>query len=352
MDLKEKKKAQLLKQGPVLKKTGFSKNLLNWYQENKESHPWRTFWLKHKSPYHVWVSEIMLQQTLIKVVIPLYLKFFKKFPKIQDLANAESKELQQAVKGLGYYNRFDRLHKAAQYLCEKKLPVEWPDSYEAWKKIPGVGEYTASALSSICLDEVKAVVDGNVERVLSRLFLIREEINTYSMKKILGELSQTLILEESPGDYNQGIMELGQKICLKSKPLCSSCPVSSYCLAYKKKATDSVPVVLKNKKSVEINITALIAVKKGKVFLTKRGEKSRFLKNRVGFPLLEIKKTGPSLGSFSHSITHHKIRVRVVKSSAQGLPKNLEGIWVEKSELENNLMSSLDSKILNCFQPF
>lgn len=352
MSLEKKKnqeKEKLFKNSCSLKNKGFSQELLTWYQISKEDHPWRAFWQKHKSPYHVWVSEIMLQQTLIKVVVPLYIKFIKKFPNLRSLAQAETRDLQQAVKGLGYYNRFDRLHKAAKYLCEQGSRVVWPSTHAAWKKIPGVGEYTASALSSICFDEKKAVVDGNVERVLSRLFLITDTINSYSMKKTLQELSQNLITEEEPGDYNQGIMELGQKVCLKSKPLCGSCPVSVHCVAFKKKLTHTVPVVVKAKKSVEVHLKALVTVRKNKIFLANRENGSRFLKNRMGFPLEELKKTEKKseklIGSFSHSITHHKIRVDIVKSSVSSLKKQ-QGLWVEAKDLESCLISSLDGKIL------
>ena len=281
---------RLLQEAENVASKNFSKRILCWYLKNREKHPWRIYWEQHQTPYHVWVSEIMLQQTLIKVVTPLYIAFIKKFPDLAALAQAEKKDLQQAVKGLGYYNRFDRLHKAAKFLCEQQGVPMWPATYEEWKKIPGVGDYTASALSSICLNEESAVVDGNVERVLSRIFLIKEEINSYAMKKTLKAVSQVLISSKNPGDYNQGIMELGQKTCLKAKPLCTICPVKSFCKAYAKGQTNKVPVVVQNKKTVDISMTALVVQKRGKILLSHRGENSRFLKNRTGFPLLESAK--------------------------------------------------------------
>lgn len=337
----------LIRKAEVVADSGFTKNLLFWYSKNKESHPWREYWKQYKSPYHVWVSEIMLQQTLIKVVTPLYVRFIKKFPNLQSLAAAETKDLQQAVKGLGYYNRFDRLHKAAKFLCGQGESLVWPNTFESWKKIPGVGDYTASALSSICFNEAAAVVDGNVERVFSRIFCITEEINSYAMKKNLRQVGQTLLCVKNPGDFNQALMELGQKVCLKAKPLCHLCPVAKNCKALAKNKTEELPVVIKNKKSVAVQLKALVIEKKGKIFLEQRDKSSKFLKNRLGFPLVESKqKPKQVLGSFSHQITHHKISVDVVKSLKT--PEN--GLWVSKETLASHLIASLDNKVLKALE--
>ena len=174
---------------------------------------------------------------------------------------------------------------------------------------------------------------ATLEEFLAESFLIKEEINSYAMKKTLKAVSQVLISSKNPGDYNQGIMELGQKTCLKAKPLCTICPVKSFCKAYAKGQTNKVPVVVQNKKTVDIGaMTALVV--QGKILLSHRGENSRFLKNRTGFSFAGVsEKKGTSLGSFSHRITHHKITVDVIKPSNQPILSS-EDHWVNYKDLE------------------
>ena len=216
-----------------LKARSFEKAVVEWYQQNKRSLPWREYYYKSQNPYHVWVSEIMLQQTVIKAVIPKYINFFKVFPTVFDLAKAEESEVRIACQGLGYYRRFKLMHSCAKKLTEGKTKkdFEWPKSYKEWLSLPGIGEYTASAVSSICLSESKMVVDGNVERLMCRLHDIRMEPNLPALKKKFKEFGETLISDLSPGDFNQGLMELGQTICTKTNPVCHMCPVQKGCMA-------------------------------------------------------------------------------------------------------------------------
>ena len=153
--------------------------------KNKRSLPWREMFAQHASPYHVWVSEIMLQQTVIKAVIPKYLSFFERFPTVFDLAAAQEEDVRLACQGLGYYRRFKLMHNCAKKLCENKNEKNfvWPGSYKEWLSYPGIGTYTASAISSICLSEAQMVVDGNVERLMCRLHDIRLEPNLAPLKK-------------------------------------------------------------------------------------------------------------------------------------------------------------------------
>ena len=167
--------------------------VISWYQKNKRSLPWREMFAQHASPYHVWVSEIMLQQTVIKAVIPKYLSFFERFPTVFDLAAAQEEDVRLACQGLGYYRRFKLMHNCAKKLCENKNEKNfaWPGSYKEWLSYPGIGTYTASAISGICLSEAQMVVDGNVERLMCRLHDIRLEPNLAPLKKIhpLGQRS-------------------------------------------------------------------------------------------------------------------------------------------------------------------
>lgn len=325
----------------------FSKKLLAWYKRGKARHPWRLLWEKHGDPYHVWVSEIMLQQTVIKAVTPLYIAFMEKFPTVFDLAEASEEELRASVKGLGYYSRFDRLHRAAKELCDGKDSFEWPETFSDWKKLPGIGDYTASAISSIAFDVVQVVVDGNVERVFSRLFEIYEPINSPAMKKSLKELGQALICHENPGDFNQALMELGQTHCAKTKPSCETCPVKSSCLAFKKGVQASLPNVLKREEKVDVDLYLYVLKKKNQIFLSKREGKTPFLKNRPGFPLLRDLEKKPFkkdiLASYKHTITKHNIKTHVVLGDEK-LAKKEEGFWVKEKDLADALMTSLDMK--------
>lgn len=341
---------QCLIKSQELKKKKFSGKLLTWYQRNKAKHPWRQYWEKYKSPYHIWVSEIMLQQTLIAVVSPIYIKFIKKFPSIALLAKATEEDLRQAVRGLGYYNRFDRLHRAAKLLHEANSPNFWPQDYLAWKKLPGIGEYTASAICSIAFNQKKAVVDGNVERVLSRIFSIHEPINTSKMKRSLQQINQELISHKFPGDYNQAIMELGQTLCNKTKPLCTRCPVKASCKSFSDKTQEQLPTILKKEQKEEIEIYALMIKHQNKIFLSKRENNSIFLKKRIGFPLR--KKTPKnsfqfdSLGSYRHNITKYKINIHVVMTDKKNLREEDVGLWVDQKKLKEKLVTSLDLKAL------
>ena len=337
-----------LKQAKSSKFKNFSTDLLFWYDEVKVSHPWREFWEEHQDPYHVWVSEVMLQQTLIRVVTPIYVRFIKKFPTARSLADAKEEEIRAYVKGLGYYSRFDRLHRAVKILCEASTPLSWPNGFSEWKKLPGIGDYTASAITSIAFNEVRAVLDGNVERVLSRLFMISEPINSPSMKKDLQKICDVLVSTDRPGDYNQALMELGQTHCSKSEPSCESCPVSSCCLARRKNVQNTLPNIVKRKAREDLDLFALVVKKRGKIFLSNREGDSPFLKNRPGFPLLKNLKKKPLkkdlIGTYKHSITHHNIKVHVISCEESSLSKKEEGVWVGMKDLESKLMTSLDMK--------
>ena len=195
------------------------KRLLKWYLTHRESHPWR-YESPPADPYRVWLSEIMLQQTTIKAVTPAYIRFLELFPNIQDLSAADEASVRRACAGLGYYRRFSLFHKAAKQLTENQDTVKWPNSYEKWLELPGVGSYTAAAVSSIVLNAPRAVVDGNVERVLSRLLDIRLPPNLPILKPFFQEKAQSMLITSSAGDFNQALMELGQKQCSVSSPDC------------------------------------------------------------------------------------------------------------------------------------
>lgn len=215
----------------------FSNKLITWYLQNKRDLPWR----KTKNPYFVWLSEIMLQQTRVTQGLPYYLKFTEEFPTVFHLAEASESKVLKLWQGLGYYSRARNLHYTAKYIVNK-LNGEFPKTYNEIIKLKGVGDYTASAIASICFNEPKAVVDGNVYRVLSRYFGIETPINSTKGIKEFKDLAQKLLDVEQPNIYNQAIMDFGAIQCKPKNPLCMFCPFSENCVAYQKNLIGNLPV--------------------------------------------------------------------------------------------------------------
>ena len=204
------------------------KQLIQWYQQNKRDFPWR----KDQNPYHIWISEIMLQQTTTETVIPYYERFLENFPTIEALASASLEEVYKMWEGLGYYRRAKHLHESAQIIVEKyqgKFPYEYNDILS----LKGIGEYTAGAISSIAYGKQVPAVDGNVLRIISRYYLLKENIAETKVQKKIYQIVQELILNQDASAFNQGMMDLGATICKPVHPLCSRCPIQKECLAFK-----------------------------------------------------------------------------------------------------------------------
>ena len=208
----------------------FSNTLIQWYLQNNRELPWR----KTKNPYFIWLSEIMLQQTRVAQGMSYYLKFIEVFPTVFDLAKATESTVLKMWQGLGYYSRARNLHFTANQIASE-LNGEFPSTYKEIIKLKGIGDYTASAISSICFNKPTAVVDGNVYRVLSRYFGIQTPINSATGIKEFKALAQTLIDTEQPGTYNQAIMDFGALHCKPQNPLCESCVFNDGCIAFQKK---------------------------------------------------------------------------------------------------------------------
>ena len=203
--------------------------ILEWYLSNKRDLPWR----KSSEPYRIWISEIMLQQTQVIKVIEYYEPFLKKFKTVHKLADASLDEVLKAWEGMGYYTRARNLHKASKYISAN-LNGKIPDSYERLLQIPGIGPYTAAAIASIAFNMNHAVVDGNVERVLSRIFAIDIFPKSTEGKKLFSTIAQIFLLQGKARHWNQALMELGALICTPGKPNCTTCPTQKYCCAYQK----------------------------------------------------------------------------------------------------------------------
>jgi A/G-specific adenine glycosylase len=218
----------------------FADSILNWYAKNKRDLPWR----KTKDPYKIWLSEIILQQTRVKQGLPYYQKFVEAYPTVADLAQADEQSVLRLWQGLGYYSRARNLHTAAKFVHDEKQDV-FPDNYKELLKLKGVGDYTASAIASFAHNEKVAVLDGNVFRVLARVFGIDTDIASHKGAKEFGALAKSLLPDEHTDTYNQGIMEFGALQCTPQKPDCMYCPLQGSCVAYAQGKQKDLPVKIK-----------------------------------------------------------------------------------------------------------
>lgn len=263
----------------------FSNRLIYWYLQNDRDLPWR----KTKNPYFIWLSEIMLQQTRVHQGLSYYITFTKEFPTVFDLAKASESKVLKLWQGLGYYSRARNLHYSAKYIANE-LDGKFPSTYEEIKKLKGVGDYTASAISSICFDESQAVVDGNVYRVLSRFFGIKTPINSSAGIKEFKELAQTLIDPKQPGSYNQAIMDFGALHCKPQNPLCETCPLNDSCIALAKKTIKQLPVKEQKIKIRKRYFNYLVFISDdNKTMLSERKGKGIW-QGLYEFPLIETEK--------------------------------------------------------------
>jgi len=260
-----------------------AQKLLKWFQKNQRSLPWR----KTNDPYAIWVSEVMLQQTQVNTVIPYYERFLKKFPNIESLAKSDSNQVLKCWEGLGYYARALNLQKASQIVM-KQYSGQVPSDPSIFRQLPGVGDYINAAVQSIAFGQRLAVVDGNVRRVLSRLFEMKETVNESKHAKHYADKAQMLISKRFPGNYNQSVMELGALICTPKKPQCARCPISNDCQAF---IHDTISIFPMRKKSAVIpteNWVAAIIQKDNKYLLTQR-KAGGFLGGLWEFPGGKIK---------------------------------------------------------------
>lgn len=278
-----------------------SKTLINWYSNNKRELPWR----QTKDPYCIWLSEIILQQTQIKQGLPYYESFIREFPTVFHLANADESQVLKLWQGLGYYSRARNLHATAKYIVEK-LNGEFPSSYKELLQLKGVGDYTASAIASICFNEPAAVVDGNVYRVLSRYFGIDTPINSTQGKKEFKLLAQELIDIENPADFNQAIMEFGAVQCKPQNPNCSICPLQDSCVALQKSSINVLPVKTKPKKVSKKHFNFLVLISKDNKTILEKREGKGIWQNLYQFPLLET-KTAVTEKNISKQLSSHEL---------------------------------------------
>lgn len=328
----------------------WSKELVQWYQENKRDLPWR----RSKDPYGVWISEIMLQQTRVEAVIGYYQRFMEKFPTIQALAEAPIEQVLKAWEGLGYYSRARNLHKAAQVIMTE-WQGEFPAKYEAVLALPGIGEYTAGAICSIARGEARPAVDGNVLRVISRIYAIEEDVLSTSVKRQITMIAEQNIPEGLAGEYTQSLMDLGAGICIPKYPRCSECPIASQCQAYAMGIAADLPHKKKKKPPKEVFRYVVVVKKDDKVLLTRRNEQN-VLPGMWEFPGIDVEDPQSILNQdqwsqeygvitsypqfrleAEHIFSHIHWKMCVYEAEAlKDAERNLkqESCWVDKEQLE------------------
>ncbi len=263
----------------------FTKKLINWYTVNKRDLPWRNT----INPYFIWLSEIILQQTQVTQGLPYYIAFTTTFPTVFDLAKADEQEVLKLWQGLGYYSRARNLHASAKYIVTD-LNGKFPNTFDEIIKLKGVGDYTASAIASICFNERTAVVDGNVYRALSRVFGIETLINQPKGFKQFKQLAQELIDPKQPATFNQAIMEFGARQCKPKSPDCNSCPFNNSCVALQQNKIAQLPVKPKKTKVSKKHFNFIVVLSSDNKTVLEQRQGSGIWQNLYQFPLVETNK--------------------------------------------------------------
>lgn len=324
----------------------FASRLLAWYRDNLRELPWRT----KLSPYRVWVSEIMLQQTQVKTVVPRFEQFLATYPTLEALARAEESEILSTWAGLGYYNRARNLHKAAQMVCERHAG-EFPRDYDQALQLPGIGRYTAGAILSIAFGEPLPILDGNIRRLLTRYLRILDKpppSNAGNYWMLLDWMVQQPSVSTSISDFNQGLMELGSLICRARNPLCSACPLSDSCIAFKEGIQDSLPNPKEHRPVRSFDYTVALIRRNGRYLFNQdsdtsllagfwefprvagqpnRQTNSRFRKTHG----LDLRVEG-RVAKITHQITYRKLHFHALSATLKRPVKVGDFRWMDPDE--------------------
>ena len=305
-------------------------------------------WQIDTSPYKTWVSEIMLQQTQVKTVIPYFLKFISEYPSVDKLSSAEESEVMGHWSGLGYYSRARNLHKTAR-IIKKNYSGYFPEDFEQIVALPGIGPSTAGAILSLNKIEPKPIMDGNVKRVLSRHFFIEGDLNKADLKKRMWKLSESCLPEDEFDVYTQAIMDLGATICLPKKFQCDLCPVNISCIAKKKNKVELIPHKKRKKQKRKIEYNFLV-IRSGNRILLEERDATGIWPGLWSFPVLETNKrinlwmktsigitefnTDSHMDSFVHSLTHIDIKINPIiidieQNKLDGLSENMKFMSVK-----------------------
>ena len=313
-------------------------DLLKWYQKKGRELPWRTKGGAHANAYAVWISEIMLQQTTVATVLTYFTKWMQRFPSVQDLAKADLQEVLLAWQGMGYYTRARKIHECAKVLVEKH-GGKIPNNRDELLKLPGIGPYSASSICCFAFNMPETVVDGNVMRVIARLYGITDEISA----KDIYPLAQKLTSSTQGADYASAIMDLGATVCTPNHPKCNLCPWQKSCVAYQKKIQESIPKIKKLEKK---NVTGQVYLwqnKKGEYLIRQRTEKG-LLHGLWEFPWREAPLLPTKHTIITHVFTHFKLTLQIIKEKPPF--KITDGIWVKEKDLEKYPFSTLMKKVI------
>lgn len=341
--------------------------LVSWFRRSAREMPWR----RTRDPYAIWISEVMLQQTTVAVATGYYARFLEAFPTVRALAEAPVDEVMARWSGLGYYSRAKNLHRAAQVVVGQhggRLPAD----LESLKSLPGVGPYTAGAVASIAHGLAAPVVDGNVARVLSRLFGLTDDPRGTVAARRLWALAGRLVPVESPGDFNQALMELGATVCSPRSPSCASCPLSRSCVAFRERTQDQIPPPRKTVSPVEQTWVVALLQRGDAILMLKprrRGllqdiwelpggvvpegaEARSWLADHLATLLGCTLHVGPKVARVKHSIMNRRISVEIHRVDlAPGArpsidPGTADHRWLPRTEFEGLALSSMTTKVL------
>jgi A/G-specific adenine glycosylase len=341
----------------------FAPDLVTWYRAHRRDLPWRAT----RDPYCIWISEIMLQQTTVSAVIPYYHAFLAQFPTVSALADAPLDAVLSRWSGLGYYSRARNLKRAAE-LVQSEHDGAVPGEPEKLRALPGIGDYTAGAILSIAFDQRAPILDGNVHRVLSRVFALPGDPRKAPLKELLWALAERLIPESSPGDFNQGMMELGATVCTPKSPSCLLCPVRAHCKALASGEVDRFPTPRERPVMRDVRMAVALIERKG-AYLMRRRQEGRLMKDLWEFPGGEIPlegdagellarrlaseslpvRTGAQRAKVRHSIMNQRIQLLALSAELEGLDPGSDSAsfkWILPEELSTYGVSSMAHKIL------
>jgi A/G-specific adenine glycosylase len=344
--------------------TKLTTTLLEWYSKHGRELPWRN----QKNPYAIWISEVMLQQTRVETVIPYYKKWMNRFPSLEELAEADIDDVLSLWEGLGYYRRVHNLHKAAKLLVGD-YEGTFPRKIEELQNLPGIGAYTAAAMAAFAYEADVVALDGNLRRVLSRLFDLDQDPRSLEGESYLAEKALDLLPSGASSTFNQALMDLGAMICLPRTPRCQACPIRSHCQAKAKGVQEDRPIRVKKAPIPHYIVTAGVLERDDKVLIARRPQE-KLLGGLWEFPggkceqdesledclqrewreELELDvQVGEEVGVYSHAYTHFRVTVHAFKcSSAQGDPvahEHSEVRWVYQKALRSYPMGKVDRKI-------
>jgi A/G-specific adenine glycosylase len=345
--------------------------LLRWYRKHHRQLPWRAAPGQLPNPYHVLVSEAMLQQTQVATVIPYFHRFIEAFPTVQALAGAEQHRVLSLWQGLGYYRRARNLHAAAGKIVDE-YGGELPADAAALRQLPGVGDYTAGAIASIAFNQPEPILDGNVARVLSRLFGIEQPIEQPAVKRQLWARAGELVHGRHPGDFNQGLMELGALVCSKKSPKCLLCPLAGVCRAYANGQADALPVTGPRRQPQAVT-HRIVAVARGNRYLFEKRPDDGLWAGMWQLPTLEgvseaedtqaaagwmadrfgltVELEPKPLSTFTHQTTHRTIRFVLLHGRViEGRLKPRTGLWRRIGQHEDLPLANPQHRALKALQ--